>query len=458
MLFHSHVFLLLFLPTVLVGYYLFQAHRSIRTWLLVVASLVFYAYWDVRLVPLLVGSVCVNWMFARAFGRHPRRSLVVLGVALNLFVLGVFKYADFFADNLAWFVGFHHQRWSIVLPLAISFFTFQQISYLVDLYRARAPVYRFDQYALYVMFFPQLIAGPIVRHHELIHQFALSPLREGLYERLSRGFTLLIIGIFKKAVIADELAKISDSLFAAASQGLTFAEGWLGAVAFALQIYFDFSGYSDMAIGLGLMFGFVLPLNFNAPYRATSIREFWRRWHMTLSRFLRDYLYISFGGNRRGPWRQAMAVFITFLLGGLWHGAAWTFVVWGALHGIALAVNQLWSRAGLRMPGILAWALTLLFVVVSFVVFRAESFTMAAGMLLAMAGANGWSMAVPGVGGPWLIAAAAALVLFAPTSQRLALEMLVPRWLAAAGIAVVAAYVTLHVGGGENVEFIYFQF
>lgn len=460
MLFHSHSFLLIFLPLTLAAYYLSAEQHRIRMWVLILASLAFYGYWDTRLIPLLVGSVCVNWLFAYTFGRQPRRRIVVAGVAVNLLVIGVFKYADFFADTLAAFGGVHHDHWNIILPLGISFFTFQQISYLVDLRRSGAPVYPFADYAVYVTFFPQLIAGPIVRHSEIIYQYVASPLREGFHERLSRGLTLLVIGLVKKAFIADNLALIADPLFAAAARGdaLTLAEAWVAAGAFGLQIFFDFSGYSDMAIGLGLMFGFSLPVNFNAPYAAISIRDFWRRWHMTLSRFLRDYLYIPLGGNRFGIARQVAALLVTMLLGGLWHGTGWTFVVWGGLHGLALAVQNLWSRAGLRLPTPAGWAVTMLFVFVSWVLFRAETFSAAAEILVAMAGGNGWQLSVEGVEKLWLLSVAAAVAVLGPTSQRAALELLLPRRVVAVGVAVALVFVILQLGGGENAEFIYFQF
>ncbi|MFQ5773519.1 MAG: MBOAT family O-acyltransferase [Kiloniellaceae bacterium] len=460
MLFHSQAFLLVFLPLVLAAYYLFGENRTVRSWALILASLVFYGYWDVRFVPLLVGSVCANWIFARAFGRNPRAFVIIAGVALNLFAIGLFKYFDFFADSIAAFTGWQHAPWNVILPLGISFFTFQQISYLVDLRRSGAPVYSFADYALYVTFFPQLIAGPIVRHDEVIFQYDASPLRDGLYERVSRGLVLFVAGLFKKVVLADNLALIADPLFAAAAggQALTLGEGWAAAGAFGLQIYFDFSGYSDMAIGLGLMFGLKLPFNFNAPYVATSIRDFWRRWHITLSRFLRDYLYVPLGGSQFGLARQVAALLVTMLLGGLWHGAGWTFVGWGGLHGLALAVNHAWRRAGPRIPAAVGWIVTMSFVFLAWVLFRAETFAAAADMWLSIAGGNGWSLSVQGVERPWIIGVAAAMAMLGPTSQGIALERLVPRRAVAVTVAAALVFMTLKVGGGDNAEFIYFQF
>ncbi len=353
MLFHSQAFLLLFLPPVLVGFYLLSGR--FRLWWLLVASFAFYGYWDIRLLPLLAGSIAVNWALAAMWGRlgateRGASAPIMAGVAMNLLLLGIFKYADFIAESAAYAGGWVHDPWNIVLPLGISFFTFQQLSYLIDLRRGQAPVYGFRDYALYVAFFPQLIAGPIVRHNELVSQFGRDPWRDGAAERLSRGALLLTFGLAKKVFVADRLARVADPLFQAAHGGLSFAESWVAAAAFGLQIYFDFSAYSDMAIGLALMFGFALPENFRSPYRSVSLRDFWQRWHMTLSRFLRDYLYVPLGGSRHGAIRTVAALMSTMLLGGLWHGAAWTFVLWGALHGLGLVVVHLWQRAGFRLP------------------------------------------------------------------------------------------------------------
>jgi D-alanyl-lipoteichoic acid acyltransferase DltB (MBOAT superfamily) len=458
MLFHSQTFIFVFLPLVLLLYYRFAGRARVRIGFLVFASFVFYGYWEIRLVPLLAASIVVNWLFARVAHLGKGRWPVAAGVALNLIVLGIFKYADFFADSLAALGAFDHARWNIILPLGISFFTFQQISYLIDLRRGAAPLYRFDEYALYVSFFPQLIAGPIVRHNEIIDQFAFSPLRDGMHERLARGLVLFLVGIVKKAILADRLAMFVDPIYARAEAGgaLAMPDAWLAAGGFGLQIYFDFSGYSDMAIGLALMFGFVLPENFNAPYRATSIRAFWRRWHMTLSRFLRDYLYIPLGGSRHGWLRQGAAVMITMLLGGLWHGAGWTFVSWGGLHGLALAANQLWRRSGMAMPAALGWLLTMGFVFFCWILFRAETFGGAARLIEAFAGPLTGPALHPK---HWvLLGIASAVALLGITSQRLVKEHLRPYPALGAGLAVGLAYMALHVGGKGAQEFIYFQF
>ncbi len=345
-----------------------------------------------------------------------------------------------------------------MLPLGISFFTFQKISYLVDLRRGDRHVYGLLEFAAFVTFFPQLIAGPLVRHNEIIPQFALPPLRPELWENLSRGTALFLIGLAKKAAVADTVALVCDPLFARAAAGAQpgLAEAWAAAGTYTLQIYFDFSGYSDMAIGLGLMFGLSLPLNFAAPYRAASIREFWRRWHITLSRFLRDYLYIPLGGNRAGHGRQAVNVVATMLLGGLWHGAAWTFVAWGGMHGLALAANSAWDRAGLRMPRVAGWLCTMLFVIAGWVLFRSPDFATGARVLAGMAGAGG--VGHVHVDNAAIVLAAVVIVLMMPPSQDLALARLRPmRWMALPAAAALV-FLLLLVGGRVPNEFIYFQF
>ena len=460
MLFHTQAFLLAFLPLTLVAYYALGAYDQARRWAVIAASLAFYGYWDWRLVPLLVGSVIANWLLSHLPPRLPMRAVVMLGVTANLLLLGVFKYADFAIGSVEAAFGLKHDPFGIVLPLGISFFTFQQISYLVDLGRGSAPRYRFADYALWVVLFPHLIAGPIIRHHEIIDQFSLPPLRPGLAERVSRGFVLLTLGIAKKALLADPLALLAEPIFQAASEGraVGLVDGWCAGLAFSLQIYFDFSGYSDMAMGLGLLLGLMLPLNFLAPYRATSIRDFWRRWHITLSRFLRDYLYIPMGGNRLGRLGRVGATLATMLLGGLWHGAAWTFVAWGALHGVALVANQAWAASGRRCPALLGWLMTMLVVVAGFVLFRANSFSAAADMLTGMAGLHGKGALAQGARDWWLIPLAGAIAIIGPTAHQVALERLKPSsWLAAA-TTLLFVYLLLAVGGGRNTEFIYFQF
>lgn len=412
MLFNSYEFLLAFLPITFLGYFWLARHgvEMAIAWL-VVASLFFYGWWNPVYLVLIVASMVTNFFIGRVLGNGSgRRSMdrkVVLatGVALNLCVLAYFKYAGFLVDNLNLVTGGAIDVGDIVLPLAISFFTFQQIAYLVDAYQGITREYRFSHYALFVTFFPQLIAGPIVHHSEMLPQFMRAENLRPRLRNLAIGSSIFAIGLFKKTVLADGVAVYATPVFddAAAGQTLTFFEAWGGALAYTLQLYFDFSGYSDMAIGAARMFGIRLPLNFHSPYKATSIVEFWRRWHMTLSRFLRDYLYIPLGGNRTGRARRYVNLMVTMLLGGLWHGAGWTFIAWGALHGAYLIINHAWSKLRRTVGGVLmrpsafgrllAWSLTFVAVVIGWVFFRAADFDAATSMLTGMAGLNG--VAIP---------------------------------------------------------------
>lgn len=459
MLFNSQFFIVVFLPLVLGLYYACAANRVARQAVVVLASLGFYGWWDVRFVPLLMGLTLANWMFVRWFARHPASWIPTLGVALNLAVLGLFKYADFLRGTAFDLAGAPWQPWHLILPLGISFFVFQKISYLVDLRRGDRHIYGFLDFCMFVSFFPQLIAGPLVRHDEIIHQFREDPRRAEMWENLSRGLVLFAIGVGKKVLLADTLALLADPLFAkAVGTPLSLAEAWSAAGAYTLQIYFDFSGYSDMAIGLGLMFGLRLPFNFDAPYRAVSVRDFWRRWHMTLSRFLRDYLYIPLGGSRCGPVRQAVNVIATMLLGGLWHGANWTFVVWGGLHGVGLAVNHIWEQRGFRLPRPIAWLLTMLFVMACWVLFRAPDFTTAGQVLASMAGAHGVGSVSLNTDPFRAMAIGAVVATVGLTSQGFALHFLKPRTWFAVPTGLGLAYLVLLIGGRLPNVFIYFQF
>jgi alginate O-acetyltransferase complex protein AlgI len=397
MLFNSYPFLFVFLPVTLAAFYLVAKRwPGIGAWVLAIASLAFYGYWDWHYLPLLIGSATFNWVMARLLERSPRGSAqrsVQLSVAItaNLLLLGYFKYANFFLVTFGtgWSFG------TIILPLGISFFTFTQIAYLVDIYRAEPAGASYSKYLLFVTFFPHLIAGPILHHREIMPQFGrkLTPTAENF----AVGLTIFAIGLFKKVMLADGVAPYASPVFDAAAQGhaVTFLEGWCGALAYTLQLYFDFSGYSDMAIGLARLCGVTFPLNFASPYKATSIIDFWRRWHMTLSRFLRDYLYIPLGGNRHGSARRYTNLLVTMLLGGLWHGAGWTFVIWGGLHGLYLVINHLWRAAGLRIgSNLLAGAITFLAVVVGWVFFRAASVDASLNVLAGMAGLHGFVLPV----------------------------------------------------------------
>ncbi len=460
MLFNSQGFLLIFLPLTLILYFAFAKKETFRIWVLISASLVFYAYWDLRFLPLLVISVSFNWFCSKWHALYPNNTILFAGVAANLLIIGFFKYTNFILGNAAATSGIEFAPWNIILPLGISFFTFQQISYLIDLKRGTAPIYPFHKYVLYVTFFPQLIAGPIVRHNEIIAQYAFDPFRGGVYERLSRGFSLLFIGLLKKMILADTMAETASFLFNDAATGntLSFYGSWVAAAAYTLQIYYDFSGYSDMAIGLGLMFGLTIPINFNAPYLSISIRDFWRRWHITLSRFLQDYLYIPMGGNRFGLLRQVVALMVTMLLGGLWHGAGWTFVIWGGLHGLALVLNHFWEKTGIPLPRPIGWVLTLAFVMFGWVIFRADNLETASAIMQSMVGINGFSFNLPDINPPGQILYYALPAFIGPTSQRLATHWLRPRPVYAVIVACALFYLALRAGDGNYSEFIYFQF
>ena len=353
MLFSSYIFLFVFLPVTLCGFCLLSrlaGAKPAKLWL-TLASLVFYGWWNPRYVGLIIASMLFNFWLGRAIGQAVRSGrsgmrLLFCGITTNLLLLGYFKYANFFASNVNAMLGTGWVAGKIILPLGISFFTFTQIAYLIDASRGVVCEYDLGDFLLFITFFPHLIAGPIIHHREMMPQFAEPKTYRFDWNNLAIGLGIFSIGLFKKVVIADALsghvAKVFDA--AAAGQHLYGADAWAGALSYTFQIYFDFSGYSDMAIALARMFGITLPLNFNSPYKASNIIEFWRRWHMTLSRFLRDYLYIPLGGNRRGPGRRYVNLMVTMAIGGLWHGAAWTFVLWGIFHGICLAENHLWQE------------------------------------------------------------------------------------------------------------------
>ncbi len=409
MLFNSYTFLLVFLPIALLGWHALRRapFRVVLGWLVMV-SFVFYGVWNPdpngpwspKYLLLILGSCTANYYLGRSLSalKHsrPGKLLLTAAVTANLALLGYFKYAGFLAGITKSLTGWPTTVPEIVLPLAISFFTFLQIAYLVDAYRGETEEYHFTDYLLFVTFFPHLIAGPLIHHREMMPQFRKR--HHGWHRDFPVALGIFLCGLFKKVVIADNLARIATPVFglaAADGRDPTMAEAWVGAVAYALQLYFDFSGYSDMALGAARLFGIRFPLNFHSPYKADSIVEFWRRWHMTLSRFLRDYLYIPLGGNRKGPSRRYVNLFLTMLFGGIWHGAGWTFVMWGALHGTYLCANHAWL--GLRkklawpaLPKPLAIAVTFLAVLVGWVYFRAHDFASANRMLASMAGLNGF--------------------------------------------------------------------
>jgi alginate O-acetyltransferase complex protein AlgI len=407
MLFSSYAFLFQFLPAVALAYAV--ARRvSPRCGILALAfsSLIFYGAWKPVYLLLLLASIGVNfWLGLKMEDPLRRRTFGTLGVAANLALLCYFKYTNFLFDSFTALTGAPLPFVNVILPLGISFFTFQQIAYLVDVMRGAKVERDIVSYTLFVSFFPHLIAGPLVHHAEMIPQFKRA--RSGRSAVLAaRGLAIFAAGLFKKVVIADNLAQFVTPVFAHldAGGGVSTEWAWLSTLAYTLQIYFDFSGYSDMAVGLALMFGIRLPVNFRSPYKARSIIEFWRRWHITLSRFLRDYLYIPLGGNRLGEQRRYINLLVTMLLGGLWHGAAWNFVIWGGLHGLYLCINHLWRAwrgdAPASMPAkALCWAATFFAVVIAWVFFRAKTAAGAWQMLGSLFGfaAGSSAYASPGI-------------------------------------------------------------
>lgn len=422
MLFNSFEFIFIFLPIVLVVFFKIGSvghHRIAISWL-VGASLFFYAWWNPAYLALMLGSIIFNYSMGVALSnenkQHKLRFLLMTGIACNLALIGYFKYANFFIENVNVFTGTTYHLETIILPLAISFFTFQQIAYLVDAYNKETREYNFLHYSLFVTFFPQLIAGPIVHHKELLPQFIKDSLYKVDHRNFSEGLTIFFLGLFKKVCLADGLAVYATPTFSAVEHGavISFFEGWAAALAYTFQLYFDFSGYSDMAIGIARMFNVQLPLNFNSPYKSLNITEFWRRWHMTLSRFLRDYLYIPLGGNRKGEARHFANVMIVMLLGGLWHGAGWTFVAWGLLHGIYLTINHAWHLLRVAiLPNVngtnalgrgFSRIFTFLAIVIGWVIFRAESLGGGTIILKGMMGMNGFILPaqianiIPGIG------------------------------------------------------------
>jgi len=350
---------------------------------------------------LLIGSIFINYTWGRILSTNRSKVYLTIGVIFNLTLLGWFKYAGFLTSTVNDLSGTQFNLGNIVLPLGISFFTFQQIAYLVDTQRGIAYENHFGRYCLFVAFFPQLIAGPIVHHGEILPQYAQSEKIRLRLENIVVGISIFTIGLFKKVILADPMGEYADRVFSAAAHGdpVTFVTAWAANFAVALEIYFDFSGYSDMAIGLARIFGIKLPLNFNSPYKAKNIIDFWRRWHMTLSRFLRDYLYVPLGGNRLGRVRRYINLAIVMLLGGLWHGAAWNFVIWGGLHGLYLIINHGWRRLYplISWPqgnfkGITTFAAqtaTLLAVIFAWTFFRSENWLSAQTMMMALTGQTG---------------------------------------------------------------------
>ncbi len=380
MLFNSDEFIFIFLPFTFIVYYYLKYKRLTeisKAWL-IFSSLFFYSWWNIAYLPLILSSMLFNYVIGSTLSKQKnnrtqssQRKILIFGLVSNLGLLGYYKYADFFIINTNKAFNLGVEPLNIVLPLAISFFTFQQIAYLVDSYRKEVQEHDFLNYAVFVSFFPQLIAGPIVHHKEMMPQFYKTQKTFLNYKNISLGLFIFSIGLFKKVVIADTFSIWATDGFDVVPT-LNFIEAWGTSFSYSMQLYFDFSGYTDMAIGLALLFNIRLPINFNSPYKAQNIQDFWQRWHITLSRFLKDYVYIPLGGNREGDIRMYGYLLLTFILGGFWHGAAWSFIFWGTLHGMALIVFRFWSKLGFKLWSWLAWLITFNFINVTWVFFRAE--------------------------------------------------------------------------------------
>ena len=422
MLFNSYAFIFLFLPIVLIGFFYIgnRGHHRIAASWLIAASLFFYGWWNPAYLGLILGSILFNYSIgiaitSRELKEHSKK-LLILGLAGDLLLLGYYKYTNFLLSTSNSILNTTFNLETILLPLGISFFTFQKIAYLVDAYKGKTREYGFLNYCLFVLFFPQLIAGPIVHHKEIIVQFSRDHIYKFNYKSFVIGVTIFAIGLFKKVILADGTIDYVTGIFLRADSGfpLTFIPAWAGAFSYSFQLYFDFSGYSDMAIGIARMFGIRLPINFNSPYKSTSIIEFWRRWHMTLSRFLRDYIYIPLGGSKNGSIRHLLNLLLTMFIGGLWHGAGWTFVLWGAMHGLYLVINTVWRRlAGFSeyhgfVVRFFSWCLTFCAVMFAWVPFRAKDFDSTIIIWKGMVGISGFNLPDVFIGklgfmGEWLI-------------------------------------------------------
>lgn len=389
MLFNSYIFILVFLPVVFASYFLLLKlkNKNIAKIFFVGANLYFYSYWNIKYLPIILLSIAINFALATSINNSKsqkvKKSILIGGILFNIGLLGYYKYYDFFITNLNTVFSTNLSLLNLALPLAISFFTFQQIAYLVDTYREGTKEYKLLDYAFFVTFFPHLIAGPIVHHREIIDQLHDGTNYKIKSANISAGFYIFCIGLFKKVIIADTFAEWANLGYNNIGS-LTLVDSWVTTLAYTFQLYFDFSGYCDMAIGLGLLFNIVLPVNFNSPYRALDIQDFWRRWHMTLGRFFTHYLYIPLGGNRKGSARTYINLFIIFFVSGIWHGAGWTFVIWGILHGLATVINRFWKTLNIKLPKFVAWLLTFLFVHIGWVFFRSPDLSTAMTLLQKM--------------------------------------------------------------------------
>jgi D-alanyl-lipoteichoic acid acyltransferase DltB (MBOAT superfamily) len=490
MLFNSYEFIFLFLPVTAIVYYLLNRMRltlGSNAWLLF-ASLFFYCWWDIRYLPLLLGSILFNYTIGNLLVDYDhnrknvvsRKSIFIAGLVGNLVLLGVFKYTDFMISNVNALIGTRFELLKIILPLGISFFTITQIAFLVDCYEGLVKERKLLNYSLFVTFFPHLLAGPILHHKEMMPQFDRVRNKVINYRNLCIGSYVFFIGLFKKIIIADSFSKVVANGFDTA-KSLNGVEGWVASLSYTLQLYYDFSGYSDMAVGVGLMFNIVLPWNFNSPYKSTNVIQFWQRWHMTLSSFITTYLYSPMLRASRSITfsRSLAAIFVAMLISGVWHGAGWNFIIWGALHGAALVINHYWRKKKIKLPMVVGWLITFLFVNVSFVFFRAKGLPEAVKVLKSMVGLGAplfpekhspvtlsafthsqiWKELLINLQGRdstfWTLLVILSFTFIAKNSIELA-DTFKPEWKRFVFLLSIALYAILNMG--KVSEFLYFQF
>lgn len=462
MLFNTYVFIFAFWPITAIVYFLLNRFRLVfvaKCWM-AASSLFFYSWWNPKYLPLILGSIAFNYTFGSILQtKHDwtvlrRRLVLTIAITGNVLLLGYYKYADFFLENLSAVTGHAFPMLKLILPLGISFFTFTQIAYLVDAFKGKVRESNIVNYMLFVTFYPHLIAGPILHHSEMMPQFDRLRNKVWQWNNAAQGIYLFCIGLFKKVVIADTFAVSANDGFANATH---FVASWIASLSYTFQLYYDFSGYTDMAIGAALVFNIKLPQNFNSPYKALSIQDFWRRWHMTLSRFLRDYIYIPLGGNRRGEAIMLRNLVVTFLIGGLWHGAGWTFIWWGALHGVGQVIHRMWTKLGWQMPRLLAWFITFMFINITWVFFRADSLKQAFRLLKGMTGLQGIAIADLKVLAPTLllILIMMPIVFFANNSSQLNASFR-PSWKVAAAAGALFIFSLLYFNRIST--FLYFNF
>lgn len=461
MVFNQYSYLIAFLPAVLAAMAGMNKHVSLRIPFLVFVSLLFYGFWNPAFVLLLIGQIVVNWLAARLFAASGSKSVITGTIILDLAILGTFKYANFFADNFVALLRLPiNPHFDLILPLGISFFTFHHIMYLVDLCRGRAEVTTLDRYALYICFFPQAAAGPLARWSEVGRQFGRDSFAPGWEKRWARGITFLVIGLIEKAVLADPIGHVVNPIYGTAANGpLHDGSAW-PALGFAFQIFYDFAGYSDMAIGTALLLGIQLPFNFNTPFRASSILTFWGCWNMTVSRFLRDYVFMPLADMRIAGFRHTMpqyvaVILVTMALCGLWHGAGWNYVLWGTLQGVAIVIALGWRRVFPQLPKPVGWGLTIGFFILSGVLFRTGNLSVAWNVYSGLGTLPSGKM----VGNSCIICLGALLAVALPATQDLCLMItLWPRAWVPAVLGLIGVALLVQLGGDQSYEFVYFRF